>query len=62
MIVPTSSLYMEALPGAHPLLENFKLEHRAVAAVYHPDTPLEPDPGPLLASWMTPSQPEPARS
>jgi hypothetical protein len=30
VIVPTSSLYIEALPGAHPLLENFKLEHRAI--------------------------------
>jgi hypothetical protein len=30
VIVPTASLYIEALPGAHPLLENFKLEHRAV--------------------------------
>jgi hypothetical protein len=30
VIVPTTSLYMEALPGAHPLLENFKLEHRAI--------------------------------
>jgi predicted regulator of Ras-like GTPase activity (Roadblock/LC7/MglB family) len=37
-------------------------ESRPVSAVYHPDTPLEPTPGPLLASWMTPSQPEPARS
>lgn len=30
VIIPTSSLYIEALPGAHPLLENFKLEHRAI--------------------------------
>jgi hypothetical protein len=30
VVVPTSSLYIEALPGAHPLLENFKLEHRAI--------------------------------
>jgi hypothetical protein len=30
VIVPTNSLYIEALPGAHPLLENFKLQHRAV--------------------------------
>jgi hypothetical protein len=30
VIVPSSSLYIEALPGAHPLLENFKLEHRAI--------------------------------
>ena len=37
-------------------------EPRPAASVYHPDTPLEPDPGPLLASWMTPNQPEHARS
>jgi hypothetical protein len=30
VIVPTNSLYIEALPGAHPLLEDFKLEHRAI--------------------------------
>lgn len=30
IIVPTQSLYIEALPGAHPLLEGFKLEHRAI--------------------------------
>jgi hypothetical protein len=30
VIVPTSSLFIEALPGSHPLLENFKLEHRAI--------------------------------
>jgi hypothetical protein len=30
IIVPTSSLYIEALPGAHPLLENFKLIHRVI--------------------------------
>ena len=29
LIVPTGQLYIEALPGAHPLLETFKLEHRA---------------------------------
>jgi cell division septum initiation protein DivIVA len=28
--VPTGSLYVEALPGAHPILEDFKLKHRAV--------------------------------
>jgi hypothetical protein len=28
--VPTGSLFIEALPGAHPLLENFKALHRAV--------------------------------
>lgn len=26
--VPTDSLYIEVLPGAHPLLEDFKLRHR----------------------------------
>ena len=30
VIVPTDSLYMEALPGKHPLLEDFKLIHRAL--------------------------------
>jgi hypothetical protein len=30
VIVPTNSLYIEALPGAHPLLEDFKLQHRAI--------------------------------
>ena len=30
IIVPTNSLYIEALPGAHPLLEDFKLVHRAI--------------------------------
>jgi hypothetical protein len=28
--VPTGSLYIEALPGAHPILEDFKLMHRAM--------------------------------
>lgn len=28
VVVPTGSLYMEALPGTHTLLENFKLQHR----------------------------------
>jgi hypothetical protein len=28
--VPTGSLFIEALPGVHPVLENFKLLHRAV--------------------------------
>jgi hypothetical protein len=28
--VPTGSLFIEALPGAHPILEDFKLMHRAV--------------------------------
>lgn len=28
VIVPTDSLFIEILPGAHPLLENFKLRHR----------------------------------
>jgi hypothetical protein len=30
VIVPTKSLYMEALVGTHPLLEDFKLIHRAL--------------------------------
>ena len=30
IIVPTGSLYIEALPGAHPILEDFKLMHRAI--------------------------------
>ena len=30
MIVPTTSLYIEALVGTHPLLEDFKLIHRAL--------------------------------
>jgi hypothetical protein len=30
VIVPTRSLYIEALPGAHPLLEDFKLAHRLI--------------------------------
>ena len=30
VIVPTNSLCIEALPGAHPLLEDFKLAHRAI--------------------------------
>ncbi len=29
IVVPTDSLYIEALPGEHPLLEDFKLLHRA---------------------------------
>lgn len=28
IVVPTSSLFIEVLPGTHPLLENFKLRHR----------------------------------
>jgi hypothetical protein len=28
IVVPTNSLFIEALPGTHPLLENFKLRHR----------------------------------
>jgi hypothetical protein len=28
IIVPTGQLFIEALPGSHPLLEQFKLEHR----------------------------------
>jgi hypothetical protein len=27
--IPSKSLYIEALPGAHPLLETFKMVHRA---------------------------------
>jgi hypothetical protein len=30
VIVPSNSPYIEALPGTHPLLENFKLIHRAI--------------------------------
>ena len=30
VIVPTDSLYIEALPGKHPILEDFKLIHRVV--------------------------------
>ena len=30
VIVPSNSLYIEALPGTHPLLEDFKLIHRAL--------------------------------
>jgi len=30
VVVPTGQLYIEALPGATPLLEDFKLKHRAV--------------------------------
>lgn len=30
IIVPTNSLYIEALPGDKPILEDFKLAHRAV--------------------------------
>lgn len=29
IIVPTGQLFIEALPGSHPLLEDFKLLHRA---------------------------------
>ena len=28
IIIPTGQLFIEALPGSHPLLENFKLLHR----------------------------------
>jgi hypothetical protein len=28
--LPSGSLYIEALPGAHPILEDFKLRHRAM--------------------------------
>jgi hypothetical protein len=30
IIVPTGQLYIEALPGTHPVLEAFKLVHRAI--------------------------------
>ena len=30
VVVPTASLYIEALVGTHPLLEDFKLLHRAL--------------------------------
>src|SRR5438874_5775485 len=30
VVVPTHSLYIEALVGTHPLLEDFKLIHRAL--------------------------------
>jgi hypothetical protein len=30
IVVPTDSLYIEALPGKHPVLEDFKLVHRAI--------------------------------
>ena len=29
-IVPSGSLFIEALPGKHPILEDFKLMHRAI--------------------------------
>ena len=32
VIVPTGQLYMEALLGTHPLLEQFKMTHRAIDA------------------------------
>ena len=30
IIVPSDSLYIESLPGSHPILEDFKLIHRAI--------------------------------
>jgi hypothetical protein len=30
VIVPSGSLYIEALPGKHPILEDFKMVHRAI--------------------------------
>src|SRR5262249_9958945 len=30
VVVPTNSLYIECLVGTHPLLEDFKLMHRAL--------------------------------
>jgi len=32
VIIPTGELFIEALPGTHPLLEDFKLKHRAYDA------------------------------
>jgi hypothetical protein len=32
IVVPTDSLFIEALPGTHPLLEDFKLRHRELDA------------------------------
>lgn len=29
LVVPTGSIYIEALPGTHPILEDYKLAHRA---------------------------------
>lgn len=33
VVVPTGSLFIEALPGTHPILEDFKLRHRAIDVV-----------------------------
>jgi hypothetical protein len=30
IVVPTDSLFIEALPGVHPILEDFKLFHRVI--------------------------------
>lgn len=30
IVIPTKSLYIEALPGKHPVMEDFKLAHRAL--------------------------------
>lgn len=30
IVVPTDSLFIEALPGSHPIMEDFKLVHRAL--------------------------------
>jgi hypothetical protein len=30
IVVPTNSLFIEALPGVHPILEDFKLMHRVI--------------------------------
>ena len=32
IVVPTGELFIEALPGTHPLLEDYKLQHRAYDA------------------------------
>ncbi len=30
VVIPTGQLFMEALPGSHPLLEDYKLQHRRI--------------------------------
>ncbi len=30
IVIPTGELFVEALPGSHPVLEHFKLEHRKI--------------------------------
>jgi hypothetical protein len=41
IVVPLDAMYIEALPGAHPILENFKLLHRQIDAA---DAQGEPEP------------------